>query len=73
MFGCNLYGFAHWGGWFSGVFFLAAITLIVWLLIRVRRNRPINTDRSDSLEILKIRLAKGEISLEEFNILKKAL
>jgi len=73
MFGCNFYGFAHWGGWFSGVLFLGAVLLVVWLILRTRNNRPVNTDRSDSLEILKMRLAKGEISLEEFNTLKEVL
>ena len=35
--------------------------------------RPTATDQEDSLHILKVRLAKGEIDVEEFNKLKSSL
>lgn len=37
------------------------------------RERIANTDREDTLHILKVRLAKGEIDVEEFNRLKSYL
>lgn len=37
------------------------------------RERIVNTDTEDTLHILKVRLAKGEIDVEEFNRLKSYL
>ena len=73
MFGCNLQGFAHMGGWFSGAMFFLAGSLIVFLILRFTRKAAPGMDRIDSLEILKARLARGEISLEEYNTLKSVL
>lgn len=73
MFGCTMEGFAHWGSWFTGVLFLGAGSLVTYLIVRARKEKPINTDRIDSMEILKARLARGDISLEEYNTLKTAL
>lgn len=73
MFGCNIGGFAHWGGWFPGIGFLLASAFVAWLAIRLTRKKPCNTDRVDSLAILKMRLAKGEITLEEYTALKSVL
>lgn len=73
MFGCAMEGFAHWGGWFTGALFLAAGSLVTLLIVRARKEKPINTDRIDSMEILKARLARGDISLEEYTTLKAAL
>ena len=73
MFGCTLGGFGHWGGWFTWAIFLMGGVIITWLVMRSSREKPKNTDRIDSMEILKIRLAKGEITLDEYNTLKSAL
>lgn len=73
MFGCNLDGFVHWGGWFTGAIFLLAVFFIAWLGLRFTRKKTLDSDRLDSMEILKIRLAKGDITLEEYNTLKSAL
>lgn len=52
---------------------LLVVGVLAFLLFwRTRRDRP-SADRNDSLEILKIRLAKGEISIEEYETLKKTL
>lgn len=73
MFGCTLAGFGHLGGWFAWPLFLLAGVLIAWLAIRAFKEKPKNTDRMDSMEILKYRLAKGEITLDEYKTLKSAL
>ena len=44
---------------------------LIYGLVKSRRQN--HGDRRDSLEILKRRLASGEISLEEFENLKKVL
>lgn len=73
MFGCTLDGFAHWGGWFTGAMFLLAGFLLTGLALRLGKKKPLNTDRIDSMEILKTRLAKGDITLDEYAALKSAL
>lgn len=73
MFGCNLAGMAHWGSWFTAFLFLGAGLLLICHMWRAGRKKPVNTDRIDSMEILKARLARGDISLEQYNILKTAL
>ena len=73
MFGCDLQGFGHLGGWFSGAIFLLAGALITYLVLRCARKSPLSADRTDSLKILKMRLARGDISLEEYNTLKTVL
>jgi putative membrane protein len=82
-------GFGHhfsspWlGGAFSGSLFPVLIwgliiLLLVYLgakllsVIRDAQGRK-NSDRTDSLEILKIRFAKGEIDQEEYARMKKIL
>lgn len=58
-------------GW---VFWIAIIAFIVFLVIRFtnenKSNRDIGTGQS-SLEVLKKRYAKGEISKDEFDRMKK--
>ena len=47
---------------------------VTWLgMVFSKKKSNINADRLDSMEIIKSRLAKGEISIEEFNVLKKIL
>ena len=72
------------GCWFGNVFgwgvglaemllSLTIIVLIVSLVIGAFRHKPVNSDYRDSLAILKRRLASGEITLEEFEAVKKVL
>jgi len=67
-----------WGGmWFGWVFWLVIIGLIIWgvkVIVdnsRDRRNLPPPQD--EALNILKKRYARGEISKEEFEQMKKDL
>jgi len=55
--------FIFWGG---------LIALIVWGIIKVSR-RGVSTPKHDPLNVAKERYAKGEISREEFEQLKKDL
>lgn len=69
------FGGHPWG--FGTIIFLLILGLLVYAVIRAvggrKDTRNHISDRNDSLEILKIRLAKGEISIEEFERLKDYL
>ncbi len=84
MWGCNYYSdipligpfLSH--GLFSlilwGVFLFFIIFLIFKILNRGgSQNKSIFNDKHDSLEILRMRYANGEINTEEFNKIKQAL
>jgi putative membrane protein len=51
------------------------IGLIIYLLLNQKETNPVDKklDERDALEIAKIRLAKGEISTEEFEMIKKTI
>jgi putative membrane protein len=56
-----------------GILLLVGLGVLIWTMLRNRREGNSAADRSDSLEILKLRLAKGEITIEEYNTLKSIL
>jgi len=60
------------GGLWMVVFWGGLIALIVWGIMRLAR-RSDSAPKRDPLDIAKERYAKGEISEEEFNQLKKDL
>ncbi len=64
-----------WGGmWFGSVFWIVVLALLIWLVVK-------NINREDhyrgqnnpetALDILKKRYAKGEISKEQFEQMKR--
>ncbi len=66
------------GGWMMGhslwgFLILTILAVMVWKGLRNRKEGNSAADRSDSLEILKLRLARGEITIEEYNNLKAIL
>ena len=72
--GCEIGTFAHWNWWVMGGMFMLAGAAVTWLgMVFYKKKNNINADRLDSMEIIKSRLANGEISIEEFNVLKKIL
>ena len=71
MHGCAFERFLGMNGWVEILFCLAVAALIVYLGFRIYHIKKGNFDSRDSLAILKRRLAAGEISMEEFNNLKK--
>ena len=74
MYGCGIGSIMGWG---SGMTQLMFMILIVSLAaVFISRMLPLqrkNMDSTDSLSILKRRLASGEISLEEYEKLKKSI
>lgn len=78
----------HWygggmgpGAWvFMGLFWLALIAVIIWLVLRLLPDRPGTTPApphlpapESALEILDKRLARGEIDLETYQAQRAAL
>ena len=85
MWGCNYspFGGGWWGGFLPGPFWnLLLWGLVIVLLVyfvsrffRPRATHPFSAsrDRDDSMTILKTRLARGEISREEYTKMKQVL
>ena len=71
------FGGMGFGGGFGMLAGLLLLLLLVYLAVKVVGSRGATSvhaaDRRDSLEILKTRLAKGEINVDEFNTLKNVL
>jgi putative membrane protein len=77
MWGCNyfpyfsLQGGFYPGGLFSILLWGLLIMLLVFLVLKLIGSKRLNRtgpgkDREDSMDILKVRYAKGEISKDEF-------
>ena len=67
-----------WGGiWFGWMFKMFFVALIIWLVVHsLSRNqypKDIHTQPESALDILKKRYAKGEISKEQFEQMRKDL
>lgn len=71
--------FMFGGMWFGWLFWIIILVLIVWVIMKtVNKNNSGSTFNSlrhqeSALDILKKRLASGEISEEEYNRLKKSI
>lgn len=66
------------GGWMMGhslwgLVLVVVLGILIWNAMSTRRGENSVADRTDSLAILKLRLAKGEITIEEYNTLKSML
>ena len=72
MYSCDIGGIMGWGGGITNIIFAVLfITLAIIIINRLLPQHKKNSDATDSIEILKRRLAAGEISLEEYEKLKK--
>lgn len=64
-------------GWGNGmtqlIFMILVVSLAAVFISRILPQQKKNMDSTDSLSILKRRLASGEISLEEYEKLKKSI
>ncbi len=72
--GYGMYGFG--GGSFMMILIFLLIGYLIYLGIRQNRNsehRNQPTTSSNALDIAKSRLAKGEITIEEFEQIKKSI
>jgi putative membrane protein len=68
------YGWAMGYGWIVMVFFWALIILVIAYMVRIFSRRAGQTGADEtSLDILKKRYAKGEITKEEFYRMKDDL
>ena len=64
------------GMWFGWIFWIAIVALIIYLVVNQgNRNRQITwpPHHESALDILKKRYAKGEITKEQFDQMKKDL
>jgi uncharacterized membrane protein len=82
MWGCNFIGnipfFNHFfsQGIFSFLFLGAVLVIVITMVSKILRKRSMKVtknDHIDSLELLKIRFAKGEIDKDEFLRMKQIL
>lgn len=66
-----------WGGWMGHtswiILLVLACVVAAWCMFQNKKGGNPVADRVDSLEILKLRLARGEITIEEYTALKGAL
>ncbi len=66
------------GMWFGWIFWIVLIVIIIWAVVQfTNRNQSTNTtnivSKETPLDILKKRYAKGEITKEQFEEMKKDL
>ena len=79
MWECAVPGLAPWGGghlfWGLGTtaLIIAVLVGLFFLLGRRKADKTRRADREDSLDILKVRLAKGEIDPQAYQAMKKIL
>ena len=84
MMGCDyftnmpLIGFLFSRGILPLIFLSLIIFTIIFIIRTISRNNDrqhdsVASDRSDSLDILKVRYAKGEIDSEDFNKMKQVI
>jgi len=70
----QMMNFGHGGGIFTMFMFAVVIGLIIYfIVINTRSNRYTGGFSETSLDIIKERFAKGEITEKEFEKMKKAL
>nr|WP_319474449.1 SHOCT domain-containing protein [uncultured Sphaerochaeta sp.] len=68
------YGMYHGGGmWIMGLFVLAVIAALTLSIIAIVRTSKKKNASLDALRIVEERYAKGELTKEEFDIIKKDL
>lgn len=69
------YGMMGYGGMFFGLIFWIIIIVGVYLLIKylIEQNKARTGEEKSALDIAKERYAKGEITKEEFEEMKKRL
>ena len=71
---CNFQNFFGWGGgWLGMLLAITVLLLVAYLISRLLTKKRYNFDRRDSLNILKHRLASGEITHDEYEKLKNVI
>ncbi|NLK13638.1 MAG: SHOCT domain-containing protein [Spirochaetales bacterium] len=72
MVGLRLYGAYSWLFWAIVILFVASIVLSIIAIVRTSKHKNYSSS-SEVLEALNVRYAKGEISKEEYEAIKKDL
>ena len=72
-----MYNYGGWGlGWGGGLLMalvgMAFIVLVIWAVIKITNHHPSTTNKTP-IDIAKERYAKGEITKEQFEQIKKDL
>lgn len=63
-----------WFGWFMWILIIALIFVLIWSNTKEKNKYiPFDQKSEDAMEILRKRYAKGEITKEQFNEMKKDL
>lgn len=63
-----------YGGGFMGILFLIVIGILIYVVIQtVKTKRDVGVSEESPLDILKKRYAKGELTKEEFDRMKREL
>ena len=72
--GHHMMGYGYGGGWLMWILFIILIVIVVYLVVQTPKRRDSGTPGEDTpLQILKKRYAKGEISKEDFDKMRKDL
>lgn len=71
---CNFLGyFGGGGGWIEILIAVTVLALVIYVACRLFNRKNCNFDRRDTLNILKQRLASGEITQEEYEKIKNVI
>ena len=68
-------GYGGYGGMFMWLIWIIIAAVIIYFVFNLskRNERPIDSEKESPTEILKRRYAKGEITKEEFDRIKKEI
>ncbi len=64
------------GGWIMGLIFIIVLGIIIYFAVKGLTNRGVDDEaqlKKEALAAIKVRFAKGEISQEEYDNIKKKI
>ena len=62
----GMMGYMGWGGMIIGIIVLISFVIILFLVIKSLKRKPIGSSLDTPLDILKKRYASGELTQEEY-------